>query len=133
MLEEKITFFNVLLEAERAGVEVLSSLAPQIENENLKNLLLNFLGDEGMNCQILAHLIKLNHGKISNKTGNFGHKFGPQMTHREKLALLARGQEWVVKQIRKNQHLCNAGSENFFLEAIKRQHEENVDALNALI
>jgi hypothetical protein len=50
-------------------------------------------------------------------------------TLEEKIDLLIRGQAWVGRKIEEFRHLLPSGSPNLFLEAIKVQHEENVDAL----
>lgn len=55
---ELIAFYNQLLEAERAGVAILSGIIPSMEDKNLRILLERFLRDEGMNCQIFSTLIK---------------------------------------------------------------------------
>ena len=51
----------------------------------------------------------------------------------EKMDLLIKGQEWVAKQIRKNRDTMMNISEAMLLEAMKIQHEENVDALKEII
>jgi hypothetical protein len=47
----------------------------------------------------------------------------------EKIQLLIRGQEWVARKIGESRNHLPAGSTYLFLEAIKVQHEENVDTL----
>ena len=128
-----IMFINTLLEAERAGVKVLSDLIKEVDDEGLISMMRGFLADEGMNCQILSTLVKHLEGEPSRNTGDFVNKIQALKTNREKLELLARGQEWVAKQIRKNRALFNPGSLALFMESIKVQHEENVDALKKLL
>jgi len=128
-----ISFLNKLLEAERAGVKVLSKLLPQINDSNMEKMVKHFLHDEGMNCQILKTVIENSGGEISTSVGDFVQKIGALETLNEKFELLIRGQEWVAKYIRKNRKLAIKVSDMMFLESIKVQHEENVDRLRAYI
>ncbi|HPL68544.1 MAG TPA: DUF6306 domain-containing protein, partial [Smithellaceae bacterium] len=72
--QEVILFYNSLLSAERAGVEVLSSLVHEIEDNNLKIILGIFMRDEGINCQIFSTLIKNSGEEPGKKTGDFVQK-----------------------------------------------------------
>jgi nitronate monooxygenase len=130
---ELIAFYDRLLEAERAGVAVLSNLIHGIEDKNLKIHLERFLRDEGMNCQIISALIKNSGEEPSKKTGDFVQKVNALGKMEDKLNLLIKGQEWVSKQIRKNRALFTCGSEPMFMESIKIQHEENVDDLKHIL
>jgi len=94
--------------------------------------LLTYLGDEGMNCQILTTLIKNLGHEPGSTTGDFIDKIRALNSTDEKLDLLIRGQEWVAKQIRYNRELINSASSMFFVEAIKIQHEKNVDTMKQL-
>jgi hypothetical protein len=131
--QKLIVFLNTLLEAERAGVKVLSDMIREVEDGNIKSMMREFLADEGMNCQILSTLIKHHNGEPSGNTGNFVNKIKSLNNQKEKIELLIKGQEWVAKQIRNNRALLNPGSLSFFLESIKVQHEENVDAMRKLL
>ncbi len=130
---ELIAFYDRLLEAERAGVAVLSNLIHTVEDNNLKIHLERFLRDEGMNCQIISSLIKKSGAEPSKKTGDFVQKVNALVKMEDKLNLLVKGQEWVSKQIRKNRVLFLYGSDTMFIEAIKIQHEENVDDLKQIL
>jgi nitronate monooxygenase len=131
--QEVISFFNSMLAAERAGVEVLSGLLKEVEDKDMKIVLERFLRDEGMNCQIFSTLIR-NTGEDPGKTtGDFVQKVKRLDNIRDKLNLLVKGQEWVARQIRKNRPLLAYGAEAVFMESIKIQHEENVDFLKQLL
>jgi len=121
--------WNMLLEAERAGVTALGELVPQAEDPRLRDLLKRFLKDEGVNCRILTTLIEHVGAEPSKETGAFVDKVKALGSLPEKVELLIRGQEWVARKIREFRHLLPTGSPHLFLEAIKVQHEENVDAL----
>jgi len=124
-----VDFYNLLLEAERAGAAVLGELIPQTDDQQLQGLLKKFLRDEGLNCRILVSLIQDFGLKPSKKTGAFVDKVRALNTLDERIELLIRGQEWVARKIREFRHLLPPGSPHLFLEAIKVQHEENVDTL----
>ena len=47
----------------------------------------------------------------------------------EKIQLLIRGQAWVARKIREFQGYLPTGSASLFMDAIKVQHEENVNTL----
>ena len=126
-------FYIVLLEAERAGVQSISDIIPSVEDGELKFVMARYLRDEGMNCQMLIALIKNLGIESGNKTGDFADKIKGLKTTAEKLELLIKGQEWVAKQIRYNRELIDTASSRFFLEAMKIQHEENVDLMKKLL
>ena len=122
-------FYNMLLEAERAGVKVLSELLYLTEDQRLRKYLKKFLRDEGMNCHILASLVHDLDAKPTDKTGAFVEKVMALDTLEEKIELLIRGQSWVARKIEEFRHLVPEGSQTLFLSAIKLQHEENVNTL----
>lgn len=128
--KELIAFYNRLLEAERAGVQALSDISAKVADKDQKKLLMTFIQDEGMNCQILRALIKNADGEPTTKTGDFIDKIRALPTIEEQILLLLKGQEWVARYIRKNRALLLKTSDRLFMEAIKIQHEENVDTLN---
>lgn len=132
-LEEIADFYRTILEAERAGVQVVTELLPVIEDDDLKTMMTRYLRDEGMNCQIISSLIKNLGHEPGNKTGDFINKIRALESVDEKLELLIKGQEWVARQIRFNREFIDSTSSSFFLEAIKIQHEENVDKMKILI
>ncbi|MDH3574892.1 MAG: DUF6306 domain-containing protein [Desulfobacteraceae bacterium] len=124
-----LDFYNMLLEAERAGVTVLSEMNKQVGDQRLKPILEKFLRDEGVNCRILVSLIHDLNAEPSDKTGAFVDKIRALDNLDEKIQLLIRGQEWVARKIREFQSHLPAGSAFLFMDAIKVQHEENVDTL----
>jgi Domain of unknown function (DUF6306) len=124
-----LDFYNMLLEAERAGVAVLGELVEQVEDERLTIALKKFLRDEGANCRILMNLIRDLGKTPSTETGAFVGKVRALESLDEKIRLLIRGQAWVARKIQEFHNLVPAGSPYLFLEAIKKQHEENVGTL----
>ncbi len=124
-----LDFYNMLLEAERAGVTVLGELVQQVEEKRLTPVLKKFLRDEGVNCRILVSLIHDLNAKPSDKTGTFVDKIRALDNLDEKIQLLIRGQAWVARKIQEFHNLVPAGSAYLFMDAIRVQHEENVDTL----
>jgi nitronate monooxygenase len=124
-----LDFYNMLLEAERAGVTVLSEMNKQIEDQRLKPILEKFLRDEGVNCRILVSLIHDLNANPSDKIGAFVDKIRALDNLDEKIQLLIRGQAWVARKIREFQSDLPKGSAHLFMDAIKVQHEENVATL----
>jgi hypothetical protein len=124
-----LNFCNMILEAERAGVTALSELNMQVEDQRLKPILEKFLRDEGVNCRILVSLIHDLNAKPSDRTGEFVDKIRALDNLDEKIQLLIRGQAWVARKIREFQSHLPTGSAYLFMDAIKVQHEENVDTL----
>jgi len=122
-------FYNMLLEAERAGVTVLQELVSQTEEPQFSALLKKFLQDEGLNCRILISLIRDLGTEPSDKTGAFVDKVRALDNLEENIDLLIRGQAWVARKIEEFRFRLPAGSPYLFMEAIKVQHQENVDAL----
>lgn len=122
-------FYRILLEAERAGVQSINYILPSVEDGEMKSLMTRYLRDEGMNCQILISLIKNLGADPGNRTGDFVEKIRALQTTGEQLDLLIKGQEWVARQIRQNRDLIDTASDLLFLEAVKVQHEENVDMM----
>ncbi|MEJ2657143.1 MAG: DUF6306 domain-containing protein [Desulfobacterales bacterium] len=124
-----LDFYNMLLEAERAGVTVLGEMNKQVEDQRLTPILKKFLRDEGINCRILVSLIYDLNAMPSDKTGAFVDKIRSLDNLDEKIQLLIRGQAWVARKIQEFQSNIPTGSAYLFMDAIKAQHEENVDML----
>jgi len=124
-----LDFYNMLLEAERAGVKVLGELVSQTQDRQFLALLKKIMRDEGVNCRILIALIHDLDAEPSNKTGAFVEKVQALDSLEEKIDLLIRGQAWVARKIEEFRFRLPAGSPYLFMEAIKVQHQENVDAL----
>jgi len=112
-------FYNMLLEAERAGVTVLQELVSQTEEPQFSALLKKFLQDEGLNCRILISLIRDLGTEPSDKTGAFVDKVRALDNLEEKIDLLIRGQAWVARKIEEFRFRLPAGSPYLFMEAIK--------------
>ena len=89
---------NLLLESERAGVVALDALAPQVEQEELRQFLLGERGEEQRNVDGLTKLIRDNGGTPSQSVGAFAAKVAALTGIRERLNLMSHGQEWVARK-----------------------------------
>jgi hypothetical protein len=97
---EIIDLLNVLLEGERAGArginEVCLPLAAAAATADLRAVAL----DEGRFCTMLyRHIVRLG-GVPSTAIGDFVDKLAAVDAFDERLALLNRGQAWVVRKLR---------------------------------
>jgi hypothetical protein len=89
---------NLLLESERAGVAALNALVNQVDIEELRKFLAGSRDMEERNAQDLERLIRAAGGKPSPGVGPFAAKVAALSSMREKLALLAQGQEWAARK-----------------------------------
>src|SRR5579872_5143721 len=90
---------NLLLESERAGVAALDQLAPQVEQDELRQFLLGEREEEQRNVDGLSKLIRDGGGTPSRAIGPFAAKVAALATVRERLSLLSHGQEWVARKV----------------------------------
>ncbi len=97
---ELVQILNELLEGERAGARVLNATcvpaAPPADRATLHAVAV----DEGRFCVMLHHHIMRLAGVPSDATGAFAEKFAGVDSHPARLALLNRGQAWVVRRLR---------------------------------
>ena len=73
---------NLLLESERAGVVALEHLAPQVEQDELRQFLLGERDEEQRNVEGLEKLIRDGGGAPSNTVGPFAAKVAALATIR---------------------------------------------------
>lgn len=94
-----IAQLNELLEAERAGVEAMSRLMAAALTRDLRAFLEHGRDDEAWSCAGLAGAIKRLGGTLSEKKGDFAAKVLAAPSFRDRLTLLDRGQQWVVRRL----------------------------------
>lgn len=124
--DELLNELNALLEAERAGAKVAlaSSLisAPPAYTE----LMLVVRDDEARWCAMLAEQIRKLEATPSRRTGAFREKALAVSEPYDRLALLNRGQAWVIRKLEKllprvrDEHLHRA------LKEMLESHQDNV-------
>jgi len=118
---------NLLLESERAGVLALEELAREVEQDELRRFLEGSRAEEARNVRDLENLISQNGGAPSVETGPFAAKVAALPAVRERLALLARGQEWVARKTEEALALAPAGPIRDYLAAMANRHRAEVE------
>ncbi len=127
---------NELLEAERAGVEVMSRLlaeAPAGRDDALRAAFEHVRDDEAWSCAGLARAIDRLGGPRSSATGDFTAKVFALATLPDRLAMLNRGQRWVMRRLEQ------LGGEKLdedtvtFLREMHARHARNVATCDELV
>ena len=119
---------NLLLESERAGVAALEQLAPQVEQEELRQFLLGERAEEQRNVEGLEALIREGGGTPSKAIGPFAAKVAALGTIRERLNLLSHGQEWVARKVEEALTLAPAeGPIHEFLRSMGNRHRAEIE------
>jgi len=119
---------NLLLESERAGVTALDHLAPQVEQEELRQFLLGEREEEQRNVRGLEELIRDGGGTPSQKTGPFADKVAALDSVRARLRLMSHGQEWVARKVEEALALApSEGPIRQFLQAMANRHRAEVE------
>ena len=122
-----------LLEAERAGVKCLSAMADGADPGPKKELYARFRNDEGTFCAGLYRLLKAHGADPTDKTGAFADKVIALPTEIEKVALLIKGQAWVVRKIDEiPQGDTNDGEKAFFIN-MRAVHVANIEECQRLV
>ncbi len=88
-----------LLEAERAGVKCLDVMADQAKDLGKKELFTLFRNDEGKFCAGLFGFLQSRGAVPTKNVGAFADKVIALPTEAEQVALLTKGQGWVVRKI----------------------------------
>ncbi len=88
-----------LLEAERAGVKCLDAMADHASDIGRKELFSLFRNDEGKFCAGLFRLLQARGAVPTMNVGAFADKVIALPTEAEQVALLVKGQSWVVRKI----------------------------------
>ncbi len=119
---------NLLLESERAGVVALEHLAPDVEQEELRQFLLGERDQEQRNVEGLEKLIRGEDGIPSQAVGPFAAKVAALGTIRERLALMSHGQEWAARKVEETLALApTEGPIYDFLRAMANRHRAEVE------
>jgi nitronate monooxygenase len=117
-----------LLEAERAGVKCLSAMADQTPEGEKKEFLVFLRNDEGRFCAGLHRLIRERKGTPTDRVGSFAEKVLAIEGEAERLALLVKGQAWVVRKIDEIPAAEMTPDENSFFDDMRKAHVVNIDA-----
>ena len=117
-----------LLEAERAGVKCLAAMADQTPEGEKKEFLVFLRNDEGRFCAGLHRLIRERKGIPTDRTGTFADKVLALTGEAERLALLVKGQAWVVRKIDEIPPAEMTPDEKSFFDDMHRAHVKNIEA-----
>jgi len=117
-----------LLEAERAGVKCLAAMADAEPDGERKTFYLRLRDDEGRYCAGLFRLIEARGVAPHGRTGAFAEKVLALASDRERLALLVKGQAWVVRKIDEMPGGDLTEDERAFLAAMREGHVVNIEA-----
>ncbi|MHB8784584.1 MAG: DUF6306 domain-containing protein [Desulfobacteria bacterium] len=116
-----------LLEAERAGVKCLDVMADHASDMGKKELFTLFRNDEGKFCAGLFRLLQARGAAPTANVGAFADKVIALPTEAEQVALLIKGQAWVVRKIDEiSPAEMNAGEKAFF-DDMREVHVVNIE------
>lgn len=124
--EELLAFLNRMLEAERAGARALMHVAKESTQANVSAMASSVRKDEARWCAMLIGAIRKLGGTPSEATGAFYDKVMALSGDAERLALVNRGQDWVVRKLR--EALPNIADRALVhdLSVMLTSHEENI-------
>ena len=124
---------NALIEAERAGGLALTELFDLADSPELRELLRKIAHDEGYWARELAAVVRREGGTPSSATGDFAAKVRAVPDLAGKLALLNRGQLWVVRQIEEHLPSISGSSIRWLLQAMAAAHRANIALVDQAI
>ena len=117
-----------LLEAERAGVRCLAAMADETPEGEKKDFLVFLRNDEGRFCAGLSRLIQERGGVPTDRVGSFAEKVLSIEGEAERLALLVKGQAWVVRKIDEIPPAEMTPDEKSFFDDMHKAHVVNIEA-----
>jgi nitronate monooxygenase len=121
-----------LLEAERAGVKCLDAMADHASDMGKKELFTLFRNDEGKFCASLFRLIQARGAVPTKNMGAFADKVLALPTEAEQVALLIKGQAWVVRKIDEIPPAEMTAEEKAFFADMREVHVVNIDKCKKL-
>ncbi len=127
-IDERVGRLSELLEAERAGVFAARFLVENSTDETERRLMEQILDGEKESCRLIGRSIVSEVGNTSGKVGQFYLKVMALDDPVDRLNLLIKGQEWVVKKL---DEAVSDWSDPAVLESlnrIRKVHVENIDA-----
>lgn len=121
---------NELLEAERAGARIMLRTVPEAP-EALKPLMRAIHRDAVRWCGVLTQAVQRLEGVPSRKTGALHEKAMAIADILERLAVLNRGQNWVVRKLRQLLPTIRDGIIHANLAVMLASHETNIALVTA--
>lgn len=123
---ELLNFLNEMLEAERAGAKTLLHIAKDAKRSDTASMAKAIHKDEARWCATLIEAIRNLDGEPSTKTGQFYEKVMALSGESTRLALVNRGQGWVVKKLRDVLPKIADAQLADKLSVMLTSHEENI-------
>ena len=127
-----IAALNELLEAERAGVEVMSRLVLEARTTELRDTFSRVRDDEAWSCAGLVAAIHRARGPVSSGRGDFAARVFAAEGLVARLELLNRGQAWVVRRLDRLLEQPLATETAAFLRAMRDAHVKNIETCERL-
>jgi len=121
-----------LLEAERAGVKCLDAMADHAADMGKKELFTLFRNDEGKYCAGLFQFIQARGAAPTTNVGAFADKVIALPTEAEQVALLVKGQAWVVRKIDEIPPAELNAQETAFFADMREVHIVNIEKCKQL-
>ena len=116
-----------LLEAERAGVKCLDAMADHAADMGKKELFTLFRNDEGKFCAGLFGFLQVRGAVPTTTVGAFADKVIALPTEAEQVALLIKGQAWVVRKIDEIPPEEMSAEEKSFFADMREVHVVNIE------
>jgi nitronate monooxygenase len=124
---EVLIFLNLMLEAERAGAKALLRLSLDTRVQSIAQISREIQKDEAHWCAMLSSAIEKLDGEPSAATGDFYEKVLALGEDEARLALVNRGQGWVVRKLREAIPRITDKTLASDLEVMLASHEKNID------
>jgi ferritin-like metal-binding protein YciE len=131
--EELIALLNTLAEAERAGVKVVQSMRDEAADEELRALLEHVRHDEARYCGMVSRMVEQLGGTPSRETGAFYGKVMALDGVEARLALLNRGQGWVVRKLEEVLPKLRDDTMHAALKEMIDTHNANISACDRVL
>lgn len=128
--EEVLSFLNVMLEAERAGARITALTATETTLPDMNELMRNVHHDEARWFAMLLKWIFRLEGTPSERTGDFYEKCLAVPGLFDRVALINRGQGWVVRKLREVLPKIRDSQMHADLTEMLASHEVNITRAN---
>jgi len=131
--DDLLAALNELLEAERAGTKVAVKSLHAIPGERYAQLIHRIRDDEAHWCNMLSTEIRRLGGTPSPVTGAFLEKAMALIDPYQRLALLIRGQGWVVRKLEALRPRARDDQLHRALGEMLDNHRHNIDLVDQLL
>lgn len=131
--DDRIERLSVLLEAERAGVFAARFLVEKSSDETERELMERILDGEKESCRLIGRTIVREAGSTTGNVGEFYLKVMALEAPMDRLNLLIKGQEWVLRKL--DEALPDWTEPGILedLDRIRRVHVENIEACKEFV